>query len=118
MSERLQQPPPPLRPGGAFLLVLIHLAGAMTVGILAINLAAEQSMLLFIAAAGIVGPLTALYVGLSRYTPHLSTRQALRLQAPDRGELAMLGAAVVLGVAAAPPAVEIIVRLFRAWPLA
>ncbi len=106
-----------MRPGGAFLLVLIYLAGAMTVGLLAINLASDGSILLFVAAAGVVGPLIALYVGLNRYTPHRSTRQALRLVAPSRRELGLLGVAVVAGAALAPLAVEITIRIFRAWPL-
>jgi uncharacterized protein len=117
-EDRIQEPPPKLGPGGAFLLVLIHLAGAMTVGLLAINLANDRSIMLFIAAGVIVGPLMALYVGLNRYTPHLTTRQALRLERPrGRSELALLGAAIIAGAALSPLATEVTVRIFRAWPL-
>lgn len=116
-EERLQGPPPQLRPGGAFLLVLIHLAGVMSVGILAINLASDHSILLFISAGVVVGPLIALYVGLNRYTPHLKTREALGLVMPRGRQWALLGLAVVAGAALAPIAVEITVRIFRLWPL-
>jgi membrane protease YdiL (CAAX protease family) len=86
-------PPEPeaeLRPLGAFLLALVQLSAFMTVWLVATMLAevrGEESEGLVvgrwnIAAAMVLGPLTALFVGLNRYAPSSATAAALGLGRP------------------------------------
>jgi membrane protease YdiL (CAAX protease family) len=107
-----------LRPGGAFLLVLIQFGALMTVWIIGANIAGgdgeEQSGLaglVFLAAGTVVAPLVALYVGLNRYTPQTPTAQALGLRKPLGRQWALIVVAAGTGAALGPVINDVTVRM-------
>jgi len=104
--------PPELRPGGAFLLVVVCLVGALAVLLVGSAFSPEDEVNIpWGVAALLVGPLAALYVGLSRYAPNQPTGDALRLGRVTRREAGLIAVAVVLGGALALVAAPLEVRL-------
>jgi membrane protease YdiL (CAAX protease family) len=98
----VDSPPPELRPGGAFLLVVVCLLAALVVALVGSGFSAEDEVNIpWNVAALLVGPLAGLYVGLSRYAPTQSTGQALRLGRTTRREVGLIAVAIVLGGALA-----------------
>ena len=121
MSDIPELKPPPLKPGGALLLVFVHVAAFMTVTILMAALSrgdadAEQTVIgawnLPIAQA--VGLLTALYVGLARYAPGEALPDVLRARRPRVAELVSAVVALGIGVGAAVPAYAVLFRIIAA----
>jgi membrane protease YdiL (CAAX protease family) len=112
-------PEHPLRPLGAFLLVLVHFAAFMTVGLIATAAAelggGEDPLLLLrpenLIAGAVVGPLAALYVGLRRQGVEASLAQALRLGRPTGRQASCLVPAILVGAAFAPLSNAITVAL-------
>ena len=103
-----------LRPVGAFLLVLIQFAAFMTVWVVAamlveVGLQAPEGEPVGVlvgtwnlVAAMVIGPLTALYVGLNRYAAETPTARALRLTRPTGRQAACAALAAAGGALLAP----------------
>jgi len=110
--------PPPFRPAGALLLLLVYY-GAYMAAILFGAMVSEGTFggVLFFGAAGVVAPLLALYVGLTRYAPEERTVPALRLERPRGRQWAQLALAVAVGAALAPIAVELRVLVQLLMPV-
>lgn len=106
-----------LRPGGALLLVLIHLAALQTVYVLAFATGGQVVSVLNVYAAAVVGPLVALYIGLNRYSRDLPTAAALGLSRPRGRQWGGIVLAVFAGAAVAPVASDVTARIVAAWPL-
>jgi hypothetical protein len=70
-----------------------------------------------VAVGWVVGPMLALYLGLSRHAPHERARAALGLGRPERRAAPAIVCAVIAGAALAPVAAEVAVRLHGLWPL-
>ena len=115
--------PPELRPGGAFLLVVVCLIAALVVVLVGSGFSPEDEVNIpWIVAALLIGPLAGTYAGLSRYAPNQATGEALRLGRVTRREAGLIAVAVVLGGALAlvampielvlvpPPGPEVIAR--------
>ena len=96
-------PPQELRPGGAFLILLVYVLAVAAVFLVGGALGEDELVgIPFVVAALVVGPLAALYVGLLRHAPHEPTASALRLTRPSRRELGLVAVAALVGVALAP----------------
>jgi membrane protease YdiL (CAAX protease family) len=106
------------RPAGALLLLFVYY-GAYMAAILLGGLVSEGDHVgvLFFAAAAVVAPLCATYVGLNRYAAEEPTRAALRLDRPRGRDWIQIGLAVVAGATLAPLAVELRVAMQQLMPL-
>ena len=112
----------PFQATSALLLVGIQLLAA--VGVLLLGAAAsrgESVAAVFLAAAPLVAPLVALYVGLVRYAPDEPTAAALRFSRPDAAGWGLVGLALIAGAAMSPVLLvlqEQMLSLFPAEPIA
>jgi membrane protease YdiL (CAAX protease family) len=96
-------PPQELRPGGAFLILLVYVLALAAVLFVGAALGEDDVVgVPFVLAALVVGPLAALYVGLVRHAPKEPTARALRISRPSRRELGLVALAVLVGAALAP----------------
>lgn len=108
--------PRPLRAASAVLLAAISFLTVWLVMILGVALSRGGSVVVFLAASLVVGPLVALYVGLVRYAPHLPTSEAVGVRPPRGREWALIGLGLLVGVGLAPGTFEITNRLIEAFP--
>ena len=98
----MESHPPEFRPGGAFLLVVVCLVAVLLVSLIGSAFAADDEISIpWVVAALLVGPLAALYVGLSRYAPRETTAEAMRLTSVSRRELGLIAVAALVGGALA-----------------
>src|SRR5205814_1129479 len=93
------------RPAAALLLLFVYYGAYMAVILLGGLVSDEDHIgVLFLAAAAVVAPLCATYVGLVRYAAEEPTGTALRLGRPVWTRILL---AVVAGAALAPLAIEL-----------
>jgi membrane protease YdiL (CAAX protease family) len=76
----------------------------------------EYVSALFVVASGLVGPLAALYVGLTRYAPTERTSSALSLDTPQDRQWGVLLFSVLAGAVLAPLAVDAGARIDLLFP--
>jgi hypothetical protein len=109
---------PRFRPAATLLLLLVYYGGYMAVVLLG-GMVSEGELVgvLFFAAAAVVAPLAALYVGLTRYAPAEDTVAALGLERPRGRQWLQIALAVLAGAALAPLAIELRVRIQELMPM-
>jgi membrane protease YdiL (CAAX protease family) len=112
--------PRPFQATSALLLVGVQLVAAVGVLFLGALVSGGDSVgVVFLAAAPVVAPLVAVYVGLVRYAPEEGTAAALRLGKPDGWGLILL--ALLFGAALSPVVLslqELLTRLVPSEPIA
>jgi membrane protease YdiL (CAAX protease family) len=109
-----------LKPSGVFLLAIVHFLSLLAVVIVLSAMTpgdGENVRPMTVFAAGLAGPMVALYVGLRKWAPGEPTRAALRLEAPRGRELGVILLSVLAGAALAPIATELTARIVSAWPM-
>jgi membrane protease YdiL (CAAX protease family) len=109
-------PSRPFSPGAALLLLLVYFAANAVVLLIGDSLSDGPVGSVFFAAAAVLAPLVAVYVGLVRHAPDEPTAAALVLKAPHGRAWVHIALAVVIGAALAPLAYELTARLIELLP--
>jgi hypothetical protein len=109
-------PSRPFGPGAALLLLLVYFAANAVVLLIGDSLSDGPVGIVFFAAAAVIAPLVAVYVGLIRHAPDEPTAPALVLTWPRGKAWLHLGIALIVGAALAPLAFELTARLIEVLP--
>jgi hypothetical protein len=106
----------PFGPGAALLLLLVTFAANAVVLLVGDSLSDGPVGIVFFAAAAVLGPLVAIYVGLVRHAPDEPTGPALGLVLPRGRAWVLLGLAALIGAALSPLVVYLTEQLLALLP--